>query len=118
MAGFIIFTVVLVVQPLAVIVFLLRRNRIHFWTALIVALCVLAAIPFFWLAHSVAPDNLRRVGPGISREEVSRLLGQPISTQRFEDERSEVSYKRTFRYCDVHVFFDSADNVTGVFHDH
>jgi Flp pilus assembly protein protease CpaA len=97
MAVFIIFMVVLAGQPLAVIVFLLRRNWIQFWTALIVALCVLATIPFFWLAHSVATGNLSRIQLGMSREEAIRLLGQPISTKRFSDGRSEISYKKAFR---------------------
>ena len=110
--------VIVIILPFAAIVFLLRRNRTRFWGALIVAACFGAAIAIYAFPHCVAPDKLSRVQRGISREEVIRLFGQPVSTKQFSDGRSQISYEKPFRYCKVDVFIDPTDNVTGVVHDH
>jgi hypothetical protein len=107
-----------IVLPLVVILFLLRRNRKHFLGALVVAAFLAGTIAIYAFPHCVPLDKLARVKPGISREEAIALLGQPVSTERFADGRSKISYEKSFRYCDVDVFIDSTDHVTGVFHDH
>jgi hypothetical protein len=110
--------IIVIVLPLVAIVFLLRRNRSRFWTALVVAGCVVATIALYAFPHCVASDKLSRIERGMSRVEVTGLLGQPVSTKRFSDGRSKLSYEKPFRYCNVDVFLDPADHVTGAWHDH
>jgi hypothetical protein len=86
--------------------------------SLLSAVTIVSAIGLYALPHSVPPNKLAEVQEGMSRDDVVRLLGPPVAASKFSDGRSKVSYGKPFRYCEVDVFLDPADHVTGVRHDH
>jgi SmpA / OmlA family len=94
----------------------MRRGVLVVSISLTVA--IISAIVVYAVPHGVPPNKLTGVQEGMSRDDVVRLLGPPVSASRFSDVRSKISYSKPFQYCEVDVFLDPADHVTGVRHDH
>jgi hypothetical protein len=110
--------IIVIIIPLAVVVFLQRRSKRRFWFTLVIAASLVATIAIYAFPHCVPLETLNRVQPGIMREQAIELLGQPFATKQFSDGRSRLGYQKPFRYCNVDVLIDPAGHVTGVYHDH
>ena len=110
--------IIVIIIPLAVVVFLQRRSKRRLWITLIIAASLVVAIAIYAFPHCVPLESLNRVQPGITREQAIEMLGQPVATKQFSDGRSRLSYEKPFRYCNVDVLIDSTGHVGGVYHDH
>jgi len=95
-----------------------RKSRRRFWTTFVLGSALLGALAVYGFPHCVASEKLSRIHQGMTRDEVVRLLGPPVSVRRCSGRRTEIGYGKPARYCSVDVFLDSTGQVTGVFHDH
>ena len=95
-----------------------RKSKRHFWTTFVLGSALLGALAVYGFPHCVASEKLSRIHQGMTRDEVVRLLGPPVSARRCSGRRTEIGYGKPARYCSVDVFLDSTGQVTGVFHDH
>lgn len=74
---------------------------------------------FFISSHAVPPDDLKRVVPGMSKSEVTKVLGEPDSISS-ENSTTFFFYGGFLRgkWCSTTVSFGTDDRVISKFHDH
>ncbi len=88
------------------------------------AVLVLVAGGFLFVPHCVPMDRLAQVRPGMTKEEVSKLLGPPQGFWVENQYHHQMSYWKHFCWCTVDIHLDGKDRVQGsgnyasIFHDH
>ena len=69
------------------------------------------------LGHPVSELQLARVQLGMSKSEVTALLGEPTTVTLYPGDQIW-NYRQPFIWCIVQIRFDSAGKVTEIDHDH
>ena len=77
----------------------------------------------YFSPHCVPIDQLAAIRPGMSKQEVIRLLGPPQSEAKDASNSGRLEYFKAGLYCTVTVHLDGENRVQGyqeasVFHDH
>jgi hypothetical protein len=83
--------------------------------------CVLGVvlIPFIAMdAHPVPLWRLANVKPGMSRQEVLKILGIPTTFDAYEEWPDETWRYSSYTWCNIEIDFDSNGKVLDVIHDH
>ena len=95
------------------------RDRRRVTVILAISLSALAAGGALYCSrHTVPPERLSRVKPGMIKDEVIQLLGPPSSTSLQSDGLTLLAYRKHDRWCMVDLFLDADGRVRSVFHDH
>ena len=89
---------------------------------MVVAAAVALGLNSVFSPHCVPVDSLADIRPGMTKDEVTRLIGPPQRVVDYRDEH-RLSYWKPFVYCTVEVFLDGEGRVQGyqdasIFHDH
>ncbi len=84
-------------------------------------ICVIGGLSFvaFWIdqGHGASLSKLEQVRPGMTRQAVLNLLGNPTTINKGEDGSQSWFYSRA-TFCMVSVYFDRNGIVEQTNHDH
>ena len=100
----------------------MRRALLVLLLAVAVLICVAGGL--FFVPHCVPLDRLAQIRPGMTKEEVIKVLGPPQGFWVENQYHHQMSYWKPFRWCEVDIHLDGEDRVQGsgdyasIFHDH
>jgi len=72
-----------------------------------VAVCALGALVYSWIPHAVTSSELRSVTVGMTKDEVRKLLGEPISVLRLEQPHAPDFLDEAWYYSRGFLYLDS-----------
>lgn len=97
----------------------MRKRRITVIGAVVLAAsCVLLLLPIWYLhGHGASLSQLASVRPGMTRDQVTAMLGRPGTINRASDGSESWFYTRS-TFCQVKVYMSSVGVVSETDHDH